>query len=96
MFKKCKECDEKKSITDFYSHPQTKDGTINRCKECVKKGRRSERERIMARAKDILRAKTPKRIAQNKKLSERFRKQNPLKWKAECIVNNYIKKLKSH
>lgn len=94
MFKDCKQCNHNKPLTEFYSHPLTKDGTINRCKECVKLGRRSEKEREMARAHDILRAKTPKRIAKSKIITERFRTANPLKWTAECMVNNYIRKLK--
>lgn len=48
----------------------------------------------MARAHDILRAKTPNRIAKSKIITERFRTANPLKWTAECMVNNYIRKLK--
>lgn len=48
----------------------------------------------MARVHDVLRAKTPKRMAQTKFITERFRKDNPLKWTAECIANNYIRRLK--
>lgn len=95
MFKNCKQCTESKPISDFYSHPLTKDKVMGRCKECIKLGRHSEKERVMARANDILRAKTPKRIASQKIITHRFRTENPIKWKAECIVANYVKKLKS-
>lgn len=48
----------------------------------------------MARIIDTKRAKTPERIENAKKITQKFRTQNPLKWKAECIVNSYIKTLK--
>ena len=95
MFKDCKQCTKNKPLSDFYSHPLTKDKVTGRCKECIKSGRRSEKERTMARAHDILRAKTPKRIAYQKMITHRFRTENPIKWKAECVVTNYVRKLKS-
>ncbi len=35
--KKCIECGELKSISDFYIHSKMKDGHLNSCKECKKK-----------------------------------------------------------
>lgn len=35
--KKCFKCGVEKEITDFYKHPQMKDGHLNKCKLCTKK-----------------------------------------------------------
>lgn len=34
--KKCIKCGNDKKLDDFYVHPQTKDGHLNKCKECCK------------------------------------------------------------
>jgi len=44
MKKKCIRCGEEKELDCFYAHNQMKDGHVNVCKECSKKGVR-ERER---------------------------------------------------
>lgn len=35
--KKCFKCKLTKDLNDFYKHPNTLDGTVNKCKECNKK-----------------------------------------------------------
>lgn len=35
--KECKDCKETKPVDEFYEHPLTKDGHLNRCKECHKR-----------------------------------------------------------
>lgn len=35
--KKCFKCSLEKSLEDYYKHPATKDGYLNKCKECAKK-----------------------------------------------------------
>lgn len=54
MFLKCKECGCFKEINNEnrYFHSLWYLWVLGRCKECIKKGRASERERIMARKRD--------------------------------------------
>lgn len=51
----CKECWINKGYNKYYTHPGTKEGILHRCKECIKTGRRTERERKMARVRDMKR-----------------------------------------
>lgn len=89
--KKCKQCLQEKPLEEFYSHPQTADWKLAKCKECVKAERRSEHWRAMARINDKKRFNDPKRKEHQKKHLQEFRKNNPEKWKAQCAVNNFLR-----
>jgi ribosomal protein S27AE len=41
--KVCKGCERSFPLTGFYAHPETKDGRLNFCKECVKQRMRNQR-----------------------------------------------------
>ena len=43
MKKKCICCGIEKDISEYYSHPRTADGHLNKCKECCKKQNKDNR-----------------------------------------------------
>ena len=45
MKKKCICCGMEKDISEYYSHPRTADGHLNKCKECCKKQNKDNREK---------------------------------------------------
>lgn len=87
----CKECGLSLILEDYYPHPLTRDWKMSRCKECIKKWRRSERERVMARIIDNNRPKTIWRVITATNTVKQFRLKNPEKYKAHKLVNNYIR-----
>jgi len=87
----CKECGLSLILDNYYSHPLTRDWKMARCKECVKKWRRSEKERAMARIIDNKRSLIEKRIVYITQNTKAFRLKNPEKYKAHQLVNNYIR-----
>jgi hypothetical protein len=68
MTKFCKSCGVEKSLSDFYSHPATKDGTSAKCKECTKVAVRSNRAKNIDHYKafDKARGMSPDRVAARK------------------------------
>jgi hypothetical protein len=51
----CRECGVEKLFQEYYSHPLTKDWISHRCKDCVKKWRKTEHELSMSRVRDTQR-----------------------------------------
>lgn len=96
--KTCFKCGQQKEIDEFYKHCRMADGHLGKCKECTKKDvlkhRKKNIERI--RAYDRERGKLPHRIANNRRISLRARKRNPLAYAAKILLNNALrsKKLK--
>lgn len=37
LFKICFRCEQPQPITDFYRHPEMRDGRLNKCKQCTKR-----------------------------------------------------------
>ena len=90
--KNCKQCGVRKRAGEFYRHPLTSDGRLAKCKTCVTEGRKTERERIMARESDKRRNQKEKRKRFTKERQIRFRKKYPEKRKAENMVSNFFRK----
>lgn len=88
MEQHCKECRELKPLSEYYTHPQWRNWVLGRCKECIKKWRRSEKERKMARIIDKKRVR-PEGYAT--KRCQINRKKFPEKYNATRIVNNYFR-----
>lgn len=70
--KVCFRCLQAKNLSDFYKHPSTADGHLNKCKECTKadaqRYRMENLERV--RAYDRARGSRPERVAARKEYSQ--------------------------
>jgi len=104
--KVCFKCGEAKDLTDFYRHPQMKDGFLGKCKECTKKdindNKKKNIEYYRAYAKKA--ASMPNRVAavkaysktENGKLSHKksilsYVSRNPEKRQAHIAVGNAVR-----
>ena len=92
----CKECWINKKLEEFYRHPLTKNWRMGRCKECVKKWRSSEEERIKARIYDNKRSKTEKRRKYNTEHCKKYRVDNREKYLAQRLVWNFFRYKRKH
>ena len=101
--KTCFKCNQEKPLAEFYKHPQMGDGHLGNCKTCTKKDTAdraaikaatdlnwvlAERERCRAKAQESRKAVAPERKAESIRA---YRKRNPLKWAAHCILNNAVR-----
>ena len=61
--KRCFKCDTVKPLFDFYKHPATKDGHVNKCIECNKQDVKANREKRAQyyKAYDMVRGALPHR-----------------------------------
>ena len=102
----CFKCNVEKEITDFYAHPATRDGHLNKCKECAKRDVREHRENNLERIRqyDTERANNPERILARKEYRKtpqgraavlrshrKWAKNNPLKRDATVKVGNAVR-----
>lgn len=87
--KMCFKCKQTLPLDSFYKHPQMADGRVNKCKECNKKDVRENREKNI----DYYREYDNKRGSRmTKEELQRYRANNPKKYKAHSIVN-YARKI---
>lgn len=91
LHKTCKECWIEKELYEFYKHPQWVLWTLPRCKECICKWRKTERERSMSRINDKKRNSCLNRKIQMNNNRIKFRIKYPEKYRAHKLVSNFFK-----
>lgn len=87
--KECNECKELKNPSSYYKHPDTKDGLLGKCKECVKSRVKKHREQNI----DRIRAYDRKRGSRQNEKSYliEYRKRFPVKVRAHRNVMTAIR-----
>jgi len=90
--KPCIFCKNVKPLSEFYVHPQMRDGHLNKCKVCC---RRYEGKRRVfddsVREKDRARAKRPDVATRIRAIAKRWRVENPDRYRAHNAVNNAVR-----
>jgi hypothetical protein len=92
--KTCFGCNQTKTLGEFYTHPQMKDGHLNKCKECIKADATNQRNANIekVRAYDLERAKRPENRAKTNAYQKEYGLRNPEKIAAQAKVDSAIRK----
>ncbi len=88
----CTQCNEVMPLASFYRHPKSGDGLLHICKDCHRlrmKVRRLTDPYVQQYDRD--RAKTPARKRQGRMNVDRWRKENPVGYRAHNALNNAIR-----
>ena len=91
--KVCFKCKEEKELTEFYVHPQMKDGHLGKCKSCSRSDTReyNRNNKRHLQEYDRAREKTDKRKKQKAMYQSAHRKNCPGKYKARTATANAIR-----
>lgn len=77
--KKCFKCGETKSFNDFYKHKKTKDGYLNKCKDCARNDTLRHRAENIEKVReyDRNRPNHKERVEARKKRMQDIKENNP-------------------
>ena len=90
MIKECFKCGAERPLSGFYKHKDTKDGHLNKCKECTKKDVKVRRQHPERRA-TILEYDRKRGSRQTHEDTKAYRARFPEKYKAHQAVGNAIR-----
>jgi hypothetical protein len=88
--KACFKCGEEKPLADYYRHPETADGHLNKCKACTKADAKAHRQDPRYRAK-VLAYDRARGSRQSLEYQREWRRKNPEKYRAHRLVATNLK-----
>jgi hypothetical protein len=89
--KACKDCGQRKSLSEFYRHSKTSDGYFSSCKSCRKSYAKQHRiDDPNVRVLECERNRKPKRKAQLRANAKRWKKEHPDGFRAHNAANNAL------
>ena len=86
--KNCFKCGAEKPLTEFYKHPQMKDGHVNKCKECNKRDVSLNRKDKIDHYREYDRQRGNRQTPEYQKAK---REKWPQQYKAQTMVSNAVR-----